>query len=123
MTSCAAGGMGIASIGDLEDDLGVPADDPHLDRRSRLGRAAPRFRRDWRPAGTADCGPHTGQVASHIQAQRPVRMRQLRLADHLPTDLVHVEARGIDRNAAAQPAPREIEQLLDEPRRLRERWS
>ena len=51
-------------------------------------------------------------------AQRPIWMRQLRLADHLPADIGQIEARGIDRNAAAQAAPGQVEQLIDQPRCL-----
>ena len=105
---------GLASIGDLDDDIGLPAVDPQLDRRSRLAvldRVADEIGEQLvQPIAV----PHAGQVAPHIHAQRPVRMRQLRLADHLPADIVHVEALGIDRNAAAQPAPRQVEQLIDQ---------
>lgn len=110
---------GIASIGHFDDDLAIPAVDPHLDRGLRLGMLHRVSDEIGDQLVQAIAVPYAGQVALHVEVQRLLWMRQLRLADHLPADLDHVDAPGIDRDATAKPAAREIDQLLDDPRGLR----
>src|SRR6185295_3548657 len=108
---------GLPPTGHFDEDLGLAAVGPQIDRgprRAVLDRVAHEVAEQLIDPVAV---PHAGQVPTQSDAKRAIRMRELRLADDGPPDLGHVDTFGIDGNAAPQPAPRQVEQLIDQARR------
>ena len=59
--------------------------------------------------------PFAGAVSRHIQDERALGMARLDLVQQMATDLRQVGCAAMDRHAAAQPTPGEIEKLVDHP--------
>lgn len=57
--------------------------------------------------------PHALPRSLLFEHDRPPRIKQAQLVHHLPDKLVDVSRLALHRNAAAQPHPREVEQIED----------
>jgi len=85
-------------VEDVDDDVGLAAFDSHGDLRLRLSMLDGVAKEVREQLVHSIAIPHALQIAAHVHLHGTIRIRELRFADHLPADIVHVEATRIDRN-------------------------